>query len=316
MRVILTGGTGLIGRPLSQAFVADGHEVIVLSRAPQKAKGMPAGVRLATWDGQSAAGWGALADGADAIINLAGESIASGRWSAERKQRILASRVQAGQAVAEAIAAARVKPGVLIQASAVGYYGPHGDEPVDEETNPGSDFLARVCSEWESSTAGVEHAHGVRRAVIRTGLALSMAGGAFPQMMMPFRFFVGGPLGSGKQYVPWIHIADEVRAIQFLVANENARGAFNLCAPHPVTSKEFGKTLGAVMGKPSVMPAPGFALRLGLGEMASLLLEGQRQVPRRLLDLGFEFRFPELETALRDILKVTARPTSTMPGKA
>lgn len=303
MRIIVTGGTGLIGRPLTAALVAEGHEVIVLSRNPHAVKNMPAGVRLEAWDGKSAAGWGALADGAEAIINLAGESIAGGRWSQERKRLIVSSRVEAGQAVMEAIATAAVKPKTLIQASAVGFYGPHGDEIITEECSAGSDFLAQVCFDWEASTAAATRKFGVRRAVIRTGIALSMEGGAFPSMIMPFKFYVGGPVGSGKQYVPWIHITDEVRAIQFLLANDNAEGPFNLSAPNPVTNKKFGKTVGAVMGKPSLLPAPGFALKIGFGEMATLLLTGQRQIPKRLLDLGFEFKYPDLEPALRDLLK-------------
>jgi hypothetical protein len=303
MRTIVTGGAGLIGRALSKALAADGHEVVVLSRDPAKVKGMPDGVKVEAWDGKSAAAWGSLADGAFAIINLAGESIASGRWSAERKQLIRSSRVEAGQAVVEAIAAASVKPKVLIQASAVGYYGPRADEIITEDASVGNDFLARVCFDWEASTAKVERAYGVRRAVIRTGIALSTAGGAFPQMVMPFKLFAGGPLGSGEQYLPWIHMDDEVRAIQFLLTNENASGAFNLSAPNPVTSKEFGKVLGTVMGKPAIMPTPGFALKTLFGEMATLLLEGQRQMPKRLLELGFAFKYPELEAALRSLLQ-------------
>jgi uncharacterized protein (TIGR01777 family) len=301
MRVIVTGGTGLIGRPLCAALAADGDEVIVLSRNPAKVKGLAQGVKVEQWDGKTAQGWGQLADGAGAIVNLAGEGIADGRWSTSRKQRIRDSRIEAGKAVMQAIAAASVKPKVLIQASAVGIYGPRTDEIITEQTSPGKDFLAQVCFDWEASTASAQSKFGVRRAIARTGIVLSLDGGAFPQMALPFKLFAGGPVGSGKQYVPWIHMADEVRAIQFLIRNEKAEGAFNLSAPNPLTSKEFGKVLGQVLGRPSIMPAPAFALRAIFGEMAALLLSGQRQVPARLLELGFEFTYPQLEAALRNL---------------
>lgn len=301
MRVIVTGGTGLIGRPLCAALAGDGDEVIVLSRNPAKVKGLTQGVKVEQWDGKTAQGWGQLADGAGAIVNLAGEGIADGRWSTSRKQRIRDSRVEAGQAVMQAIAAASVKPKVLIQASAVGIYGPRTDEIITEQTSPGKDFLAQVCFDWEASTASAQSKFGVRRAIARTGIVLSLDGGAFPQMALPFKLFAGGPVGSGKQYVPWIHIADEVRAIQFLIRNEKAEGAFNLSAPNPLTSKEFGKVLGQVLGRPSFMPAPAFALKTIFGEMSALLLSGQRQIPARLLELGFEFTYPQLEAALRNL---------------
>ncbi len=301
MRVIVTGGTGLIGRPLSAALAASGDEVIVLSRNPSRVKGLAQGVQVEQWDGKTAQGWGKLADGAGAIINLAGEGIADGRWTTSRKQRIRDSRVEAGQAVMQAIAAATIKPKVLIQASAVGIYGPRKDEIVTEDSPIGKDFLAQVCFDWEASTASAQSKFGVRRAVARTGIVLSLDGGAFPQMALPFKLFAGGPVGSGKQYLPWIHMADEVRAIQFLIQNEKAEGAFNLSAPNPLTSKEFGKVLGQVLGRPSIVPAPAFALKTLFGEMSALLLSGQRQVPARLQALGFEFTYPQLEAALRNL---------------
>ncbi|MCS6828376.1 MAG: TIGR01777 family oxidoreductase [Caldilinea sp.] len=302
MRVIITGGTGLIGRRLSRALVAEGHEVIVLSRAPEKAKDMPAGVQLQKWDGKSAEGWGALADGAGAIVNLAGAGIADKRWSRERKREIRQSRLNAGKAVMEAIAAASIKPDVLIQASAVGYYGTHtGDAQVTESFSPGGDFLSKVCFDWEASTAAAKK-YGVRRAVIRTGVVLSNEGGAFPKQILPFKLFIGGPVGSGKQWYPWIHIEDQVRAILFLIADERAEGPFNLCAPNPVTNKEFSKLIGEVLGRPSFLPAPAFALKLLFGEMAMILLEGQRAVPQRLLELGFQFKYETARAALQDLL--------------
>lgn len=301
MRTIITGGSGLIGRTLAAELAAAEHEVIILSRTPGRVSGLPTGVRAVGWDGRSAEGWQDLADGATAIVNLAGESIAAGRWTAARKQRIADSRHQAGAAVVQAVAGATTSPQVIIQASAVGYYGPRGDETITEDSAPGDDFLAQVSVPWETSTEEVERL-GVRRAIIRTGIVLSRDGGALPQMMLPFRLFAGGPLGSGRQGFPWIHLADEVRAIRWLIEREAASGPFNLAAPETLTNAEFGRVLGRVMHRPSFMPTPGFALRLVLGELSTLLLDGQRQVPQRLLDQGFTFRFPTAEAALRDLL--------------
>lgn len=301
MRVVITGGTGLIGRALAASLGAEGHEVIVLSRSPGRATALPAGVRAEHWDGRSAAGWVRVADGADAIVNLAGENIAEGRWTAQRKQRIRESRLNAGRAVVEAVGQATRKPRVVVQASAVGYYGPRGDEGITEETGPGSDFLAQVAVDWEDSTRAVE-AQGVRRSIARSAVVLATEGGSLPRMLRPFKLFVGGPLGSGRQWFPWIHIEDEVGALRFLLENEGATGPFNLAAPNPVTNAEFTQALGRVLGRPAFMRAPALALRLIFGEVASVLVEGQRAVPRRLLDLGFAFRFPEAEAALRNIL--------------
>lgn len=308
MRIIVTGGTGLIGQALSRSLVSDGHEVHVLSRNPAKAKHVAAGVHLVQWDAQSALGWGELADGADAIVNLAGEGIADGRWSKERRERILQSRRDAGAAVMQAISAATEKPKALVQASAVGYYGPRGDELISESTSPGSDWLSHVVFEWENTTAAAARM-GVRRTVARTGLVFSRQGGAFPKMKLPFDMVLaGGPLGSGKQYVPWIHLEDEVRALRFLIEDPAAEGAYNLSAPNPVNYKEFASTMGEVMGRPSFMPVPGFALKAVLGAMASILLTGQRVVPQRLTEQGFTFNFPELAPALRNLLNKEPAP--------
>ncbi|RMG99049.1 MAG: TIGR01777 family protein, partial [Chloroflexi bacterium] len=261
MRVIITGGTGLIGRALTNSLANDGHELIILSRQPDRYKGQITNANLVAWDGKTAVSWQHLADGADAIVNLAGASIASGRWTPTRKQLIRQSRVQAGQAITQAITAATQKPRVVIQASAVGYYGPCGHETITEDSPVGHDFLANVCQEWEESTAVLE-TMGVRRAIIRTGIVLSLAGGALPRLVLPYRLFIGGPLGNGRQYMPWIHIADEIRAIRFLIEQENASGPFNLTAPVPLTNREFGQVLGKVMKRPSLLPVPAFALRL------------------------------------------------------
>ncbi len=301
MRVIVLGGTGLIGKALVADLAKDGHEVVVLSRNPQRhSGGLPAGVRLEKWDGRSARGWGELVGGA-AIVNLAGESIASGRWTETRKKAILESRVNAGRAVVEAVEMAKVKPGVVIQSSAVGYYGPRGDEIVTEQGRAGNDFLSWVCQAWEASTQAVEAA-GVRRAIVRTGIVFSLEGGAFPLMLLPFRLFVGGKLGDGKQWMPWIHIADEVAAIRFLIDHPEAAGVFNLSAPYPLTNGVLSRLLGEIMRCPAWMPAPGFIMRAALGEMATLLLDGQRVIPDRLQQLGFVFQYPQAEGALRALL--------------
>jgi uncharacterized protein (TIGR01777 family) len=302
MRIIITGGTGLIGQALTNNLTADGHEVIVLSRTPEKVTNLPSRAKAERWDGRTATGWGRLADGSRAIVNLAGENLASGRWNAERKQRIRISRLDAGRAVVEAVEMVERKPKVVIQASAVGYYGPRGNEEITEEDTAGNDFLAQLCVDWESSTVPVESL-GVRRAIIRTGAVLSSEDGALPQLMLPFKFFVGGPIGSGQQWFPWIHLADEVAAIRYLLDNEAAVGPFNLSAPTPLTNTEFSRMLGRVLRRPAIMPTPGFAVRLVFGEMSTVVLNGQRVVPQRLQQLGFTFRFSEAEAALRDLLR-------------
>jgi hypothetical protein len=291
----------LIGRQLAANLHQDKHEVIVLSRNPNQPAKLPAGVRVERWDGRSAAGWGRWVEGAGAIVNLAGAGIADSRWSDERKREIVASRVDAGKAVVDAVQAASVKPSVVIQSSAVGYYGSRGGETLTEESQPGNDFLADVCIQWEQSTEAVE-AQGVRRAVIRTGIVLSTEGGALPKMLLPFKFFAGGKLGSGQQYFPWIHMADEVAAIRFLLDNAQASGPFNLAAPNPPNNADFVKAVGQAMGRPSVMPAPGFALKAAFGEMSTVLLDGQRAEPQRLLALGYRFRFTDPVAALKDVL--------------
>ena len=308
MRVVITGGTGLIGRALAANLAADGHEVIVLSRSPERAPHLPDGVQVERWDARTAEGWGHLADGAAAIVNLAGASLAGEgffptRWTPERLRLIRESRLHASRAVVEAVAQAEQKPRVVVQSSTVGYYGYHGDEILTEEAGPGDDWAARfVAQEWEPSTLPVEEM-GVRRVVIRSGVVLSTEDGALPRLLLPFRLFAGGPMGSGKQWYSLIHIQDHARALRFLIETEEARGAFNLTSPNPVTNGALAKLIGRIMGRPAFIPVPGFAMRLAFGEVADVVLKGQRVVPKRLLDLGFEFRFPTAEAALEDLLR-------------
>lgn len=307
MRVIITGGTGLIGRALTQSLAQDGHEVIVLTRNPEKAGEMPASATPVKWDARTAQGWGHLADGADAIVNLAGAGIAGDgfipqRWSSQRKKVLRDSRLYSAAAVIEAIAAAAQKPSVLLQASAVGYYDVHTDNrDITETTPPGQGFLPELCVAWEASSAAAAD-YGVRRVVLRSGLVLSGDGGLLPRTALPFRFFVGGPMGSGQQWMPWIHIEDQVRAMRFLLENEEASGPYNLSAPAPVRNKAFGQAIGQALGRPAFLPVPAFALRLALGELAHTLLTGQRAVPQRLLAAGFQFHYTEINRAMQDLL--------------
>jgi uncharacterized protein (TIGR01777 family) len=302
MRVVIAGGTGLIGRALSSILAAEGgsHEIVILSRAPERARDLSRGARAVRWDARSTDGWASTVDGADAIVNLAGETT-FGLWTAEHKRRMRESRVNAGHALVEAVDRAGAKPRVLVQASGVDYYGFTGDQAIAEDAPPGESFLARLAVDWEASTAPVEEM-GVQRAVIRSGLVLSRDGGALPLMLLPFRLFFGGVLGSGKQWFPWIHIADEARAIRFLIGEEGARGPHNLAAPGLATHAEMMHAIGRAMHRPTWLRVPAFAVRLVLGQLSSLLLNGQRAVPRRLLEAGFEFRFPTADAALQDLL--------------
>ena len=299
MNILITGGTGLIGAALTESLVKDSHEVIVLTRNPDRVKDVLPGVNRAKWDGKTAAGWGHLVEGVDAIVNLAGENLSAGRWTGTRKQRIRSSRINAGKAVVQAVENAGQKPIVVIQASGVGFYGVESPELVDESAPIGSDFLSHVSREWEASTQPVE-AMGVRRVIIRTSVVLSKKGGALGLMLLPFRLFVGGPLGSGRQWMSWIHIEDEVRAIRYLIENEKASGAFNLSA-HSVTNAEFSTAAGKVMRRPNFFRVPAFVLRLVLGEMATMVLDGQRASSKKLTDLGFKFKFDRIEEALKDL---------------
>jgi len=302
-RILITGATGFIGRPLSFELVRNGYEIVVLSRRPARAENLFAGqVKVAGWDAVTTRGWGELVDGALAIINLAGENIGTGRWTQKKKQLILQSRLNAGSAVTEAIRSAEQKPQVLIQTSGIGYYGNRGGESLDENSSNGTGFLSDVARQWEQSVHGVK-ALGVRLATIRLGIILGAHGGVIPRLVPPFRFFLGGHPGSGRQWLAWVHIEDVIGAIRFLVENADCEGPFNVTAPEPILSKNFYNILGKTMHRPAVFPMPAFALKLILGEIATeLLLPSLRVVPKKLLEAGYKFKFPDLPVALKDIL--------------
>ncbi|GAB7021459.1 TIGR01777 family oxidoreductase [Salidesulfovibrio brasiliensis] len=299
MRTFITGGTGFIGQSLAASLLADGHEVMVISRSTDSVdRVFGKTVSGFTWDGGE---WPSLVTQDSAIVNLAGSSIAEGRWTPEVKKRILQSRLGSGKRLLEGLRKAPEKPAVFVQGSAVGYYGHHRSTPVTEDTAQGEGFLADVAGQWEASTAEAEEM-GIRRVMIRTGMVLGQ-GGALERMLPPFRFFVGGPIGSGEQGVSWIHMHDEVGAIRFLMEHPETQGPYNLTAPTPVSFSRFARVLGETLNRPHWLRTPGFALRMLFGEMADeVLLNGQFALPERLQQAGYEFRFPMLKDALPDIL--------------
>lgn len=299
MKIIMTGATGFIGSILADRLWNQFHSLVLLSRKPPAEVGVSKKEWFA-WAPPAGGEWEQEIDGADGIINLAGEPIAGKRWSKEQKEKLRASRIDATRALVSAIAKAKVKPKFLVSASAVGYYGPHGEETLTESSAAGGDFLSRLCLDWEGEALKAE-AHGVRVATVRTGIVLGKGQGALAKMVPPFKFFVGGPLGSGKQYMPWIHIEDEIGLLRFLMENEKARGAFNATAPNPVTMEDFGKALGEVLNRPSWVSVPPSALALIAGEMADMLLTGQRAVPEAATKLGFIFKYPMIGAALQSL---------------
>jgi hypothetical protein len=303
MRIVLAGGTGFLGTALTQHLLQLGHHLTVLTRRTPNSFPSHSHVAHVTWTPNGQTGpWAASLEGADAVVNLSGESIAGKRWSAAQKDKILKSRLDATRSLTSAIRGAAKAPSALVSGSAVGYYGDRGEETLTEASAPGADFLADVCKQWEAAASEV--AAVTRVALIRTGIVLDKRGGALPKMLPPFLLFAGGPLGSGRQFMPWIHKDDWVRLVAWATANEGARGAVNATSPTPVTNSEFSKALGHALRRPSLLPAPAFALRLALGEMAdALLLGGQRALPVRATDLGFTFRFANIDDALADALQ-------------
>ncbi|MFQ5797085.1 MAG: TIGR01777 family oxidoreductase [Bacteroidota bacterium] len=304
MKILLAGGTGFIGKRLYNALIDQGHAVTVLSRSESKARQV-LGQKSAVveWDAKSLTGLRSSVEGLDAVVNLSGESIAARRWTPRQKERILSSRVEATRALVNAIAQCTQKPSVLVNQSAVGYYGNTGDVVVSEDHPPGSDFLSTTGQKWELEARQAEE-YGVRVVRVRTGIVLGEDGGALQRMLIPFKLFVGGPIGSGRQWMSWIHRDDEAGIIMYALTHPEVVGAVNGTAPEPLTNREFSKTLARVLRRPCWAPVPAFFLKVVLGEMAqSLLLSGQRVLPEKMIQLGYQFRFPRLEGALEDILK-------------
>jgi uncharacterized protein (TIGR01777 family) len=298
-RIIVAGGTGLIGQAFIKKMIEADKEVVLLTRK-QHLEGLPSAVQLVQWDGKTTGDWQHWLEGAQAVVNLAGENIGAGVWTSQRKLRIVASRVDAGRALVTALKQTSQRPQVFLQASAIGYYGITTGQPATESSPAGRGYLPSVCLDWEGSTLGVE-ALGLRRVVVRTGIVLARDGGALPPMLPLFRFFAGGPLGSGRQVWSWISMADEVAAMAWLLENKTASGVYNLTAPTPATMAEIGHTLAKVLKRPYWLPAPAFALRLVLGEMSSLVLDSQNIYPQRLLDSGYAFQYTQLKGAIESL---------------
>ncbi len=297
MKVAVTGGTGFLGAPLVRRLVDAGHQVTVLTRKPAALSGLPSGVSAARFDAFEPAP-DTLLQGFDAVIHLAGESIAE-RWTPEQKERVVKSRKIGTEAIARAaVASGTVR--ALVSTSAIGYYGPHGDEPLDETSAPGSDFLAQVCQVWEAATAPAQEA-GLRTAIIRIGIVLHPDGGALKRMTVPFKLGAGGRFGDGNQYMSWIHRDDLLRLFVHVLEQPTVSGVLNGTAPNPVTNRDFVRELGRALHRPALVPAPKFALKLALGEMSTMVLDGQKVLPRRTLDSGFTFEYPTLEAALRQL---------------
>ena len=297
MNVLVTGSSGLVGSALVSALADEGHRVTRLVRSAAACSN-----DRVCWDPARGTVDPTVFSGCDAVVHLAGESIAAGRWTATRKARIRDSRVQGTCVLSEALAATDKPPAVLVSASATGFYGHRGDETVDEDSPAGSGYLANVCRDWEAATDPAAD-KGLRVVRLRIGVVLSAAGGALAKMLRPFRLGVGGVMGSGEQYLSWIALDDLVGAIQHAISAHELQGPVNAVAPYPVTNREFTKTLGRVLRRPTVFPVPAFALRAAFGEMANaLLLASTRVTPTRLTNSGFKFRFPQLEDALRHLL--------------
>jgi uncharacterized protein (TIGR01777 family) len=301
VKVLVTGASGFIGSALCDSLLVRGDTVVGLTRNPQRARATNPSVTWHPWEPTLERPPAEAFEGVDGVINLLGEKI-NQRWTDEAKERIIESRRTGTHNLVGTIASLKQKPRVMVSQSAIGFYGDRGDAIADESTEPGEGFDAEVVREWEKAAHEVEGA-GVRLAIVRTGHVLDPSGGMLKQLLTPFRLGVGGPLAGGNQYVSWIHIDDEVGILLWALENEKVSGVVNSTAPNPVTNKELSKQLGHALGRPAVMPVPGFALDLMYGsEFGAVLKGGQRVMPRRALDLGYEFRFPELDGALADLL--------------
>ncbi len=305
MKVLITGGTGFIGSQVTLKLVNMGHEVVLLTRGSKK---LPTALDI---PGVSSHPYAFKEDShlpldlmqqIDGIINMAGEPIFTGRWTEEKKQGIVSSRIPITRQITESIASLKdKKPQSFVSASAVGYYGPREEEELRENDSPGSDFLANLAVQWEKEALNAEK-YGTRTVVLRTGIVLDIGGGALAKMLPPFKYFIGGPIGSGKQYVSWIHREDMVNLYIEALLNPELKGPLNATAPNPVTMKELSQTIGKAMHRPSWFPVPGFILKLLIGESAQVILTGQKVIPEKLLKQGFQFSFPRLEEALKQII--------------
>lgn len=297
MRILITGGSGFVGRHLSERLIKEGHQVTVLTRGTSRSEG-PGKPNYLQGDPTRPGKWQEAVQEQDVLVNLAGASI-FGRWSEDYKEELRRSRILSTRHLVQAVTQGQGM--TLVSTSAVGYYGFHGDEELDESSPPGDDFLARLAVEWEAEAMSAA-AKGVRVVLTRFGIVLGRSGGALQQMIKPFKWFAGGPIGSGRQWFSWIHVHDLVEGILHLISRQDTSGPFNLTSPNPVRNKEFSAALGKALNRPSWLPAPGFMIRLVLGEFGSVILQGQRVVPKRLLETGFQFNYPKAEDALRDLL--------------
>ena len=302
MNIAIAGGTGFIGRRLVEVLLQAGHTVKVLTRDPAKATlKATANLEVVAYDPFEANSWKAALGGCNGVVNLVGEPLAESRWTNRQKDEILRSRTRSTASMVKAISQLDAKPEVVVNASAVGYYGPQGDDELDESSPPADDFLAGVCKEWEAAAKSVQDM-GVRLVLVRFGIVLGQDGGALGKMLGPFQMFVGGPIGSGKQWFSWIHRDDLAGLIQYVLTTSTVSGVLNGTAPNPVTMSEFCDTLGKVLARPSWLPVPPIALEILLGEAAQVVLTGQRVLPKRTLEQGYTFQYPELYGALQQIL--------------
>ncbi|MGA6827559.1 TIGR01777 family oxidoreductase [Nitrospira sp. NS4] len=302
MRIVVTGGTGFIGRPLCLSLCQEGHTVTLLTRRPAEAQRLfGAAVAAVEWNGRETGSWEQVLEGADAVINLAGAPIADARWTTARKRLLTDSRVLATRLLVEAMSRRSVKPRRLISASGIGYYGASDDRVLDEGAARGQGFLADLCLEWESAAIRAAQ-FGTRVVLLRTGMVLERDGGALPKMLLPFRLFAGGPIMPGTQWVSWIHRRDHIGLIQWALSTPTVSGPVNAVAPSPVTMREFSATLGKVLQRPSWFPVPGLALNVALGELGTLMTTGQRVSPAKAMSGGYAFHYPALESALQAIL--------------
>lgn len=293
MRVVVTGGSGFIGNFLTGVLVAKGHFVTDVTRNPERVRTARANVEVTGW----------LPDLSkfDAVVHLAGEPIFGGRWNEAKKQAIRESRIRSTERIVQGLAEAEPRPPVFVCASAIGIYGDRGDEELSEESPPGDDFLASVCRDWEAAAVAAEPL-GVRTIRLRTGIVLGTTGGALHHMLTPFRFGLGGPIGSGRQWMSWVHIRDLCQLILHAIESEDLHGPLHGTAPHPVRNREFARTLGRILRRPAILPTPRFLLKLVLGEAADVLTASQRCLATKAENSGFQFDFPELERALRHLL--------------